>query len=185
MKKQAWNLGTVICCTGLTLCLVASQRAVAQSGTRAPQRRAAAKAAVQKGPFEVQFWDWLSKANYQHWAAPAGESADKLYPGKSPHGAFIRTHLNRAAASNPKAFPQGSVIVKENFNKDKKLMSVTVMSKSNGYDPVHKDWWYAKYMPDGKIAMMKQMKIAGKVGTCVQCHSNADGDDYVYTNDQP
>jgi len=181
MKKHALGLSAFVCLTGIAALFIATQHVEAQSGTRAPNQKAA--------PFEVRFWNWLSKADYGHWAAPAGETADDFYPGKSPHGAFIKTHLNRTAASDSTGLPVGSVIVKENYNKDKKLMAVTVMYKSKGYDSRHKDWWYAKYMPNGQVATMKMkgsdkaMKLAGKAKGCIMCHENADGDDFVFFND--
>ena len=181
MKTYVFGLSAVICCSTVAVLTIGTQRAEAQSGTRAPKQEAA--------PFEVRFWNWLSKADYRHWAAPAGEAAEEFYPGKSPHGALIKTHLNRTAASHQKELPVGSVIVKENFNKDKKLMAVTVMYKSKGYDREHKDWWYAKYMPDGKVATMKMknsdkvMKLAGKAKGCIMCHESADGKDFAFFND--
>jgi len=143
MRRYVLGLGALVCFIGFASVFVTAESAEAQSGTKAPGQKAA--------PFEVRLWNWLVKANYRHWAAPAGETADKFYPGKSPHGAFIKTHLNRAAAGRQKEFPAGSVIVKENYSKDKKLKAVTVMVKSKGFDPEHKDWWYAKYMPNGKV----------------------------------
>ena len=181
MKKLVFGLGALVCFSGITALFFATPRAEAQSGKRAPNQKAAA--------FEVRFWNWLSHADYRHWAAPEGENANDFYPGQSPHGAFLKTHLNRIAASSAKELPVGSIIVKENFTKDKKLKVITVMYKTKGYDPEHKDWWYAKYMPNGKVAMMKMknsdkaMKLAGKVKGCIMCHENADGDDFAYFND--
>lgn len=155
--------------------------ATAQSGTRAPQQKAAA--------YEARFWDWLSKAGYRHWAAPEGEAADQFYPGKSPHGALIKTHVNRTAASHQSELPVGSIVVKENFSPDKKLVAITVMSRAKGFDPSHNDWSYAKYMPNGQVATMrmegsdKVMRLAGKAKGCIMCHESAAGNDYAYFND--
>jgi len=181
MKKYAADLSTLVCVATIVVVSVVAQRAEAQSGMRAPGHKA--------DPFEVRMWKWLSHAGYQHWAAPDGEKAEEFYPGNSPHGAFIKTHLNRTATAQSKKLPVGSIIVKENFSKDKKLMIVTVMYKSKGYDPEHNDWWYAKYMPDGKVATMKMkgsdkvMKLAGKVQGCINCHEDAGGEDYAFFND--
>jgi len=66
-------------------------------------------------------------------------------------------------------------------------MVITVMQRSKGYDPEHGDWYYAKYMPDGKIAItppeMKSMPVAGKFMTCIECHSGAGGNDFAFFND--
>jgi hypothetical protein len=92
---------------------------------------------------------------------------------------------NRTAASDPKKFPHGSILIKENYGKDKKtLMAVTVMYRTKDYDPKNNDWYWAKYEADGRISMMKSMPIAGKVMMCAKCHSGADGKDYVFANDK-
>ncbi len=140
-------------------------------------------------PFEVRFWNWLTQVQYRKWAVPAGKDRNELYPGESPHGALLRVYLNETAAAHPKELPPGSIIVKENYSKDRQLKAVTVMYRSKGFDPQHRDWWYGKYMPNGQIATMKMegsgrvMKLAGSVQSCVKCHSSADGDDYAFFND--
>ncbi|MCH7728414.1 MAG: hypothetical protein IH991_18340, partial [Planctomycetes bacterium] len=98
-------------------------------------------------PFEVRLWNWLQQSKYKNWA-PAPEQTADFYPGESPHGAFLKMYLNRTAVADPKNLPHGSLIVKENFDKDKKLMAVTVMVRSKGFDPEHNDWVWVKYMPN-------------------------------------
>ena len=52
--------------------------------------------------FESQFWKFLHSAKYQNWAPLPGVGAD-MYPGKSPHGDFVKLFANRTAAGDPKA----------------------------------------------------------------------------------
>ncbi len=176
----------VVCLTVLVACVSAvgyqftvTSPAEAQSGTRVPQQKAR--------PVEVRFWDWLVHANYRHWAPGPGQHHDEFLPGEAPHGALLKLYCNRAAAANPKDMPPGSVIVKENFSKDKKLMAITVMYRSKGYDPEHNDWWWAKYLPDGTVAKAPKekggMKLVGKVKGCIMCHSDAGGNDFAFLND--
>jgi hypothetical protein len=152
----------------------------AQSGTRSSRGLG--------GPpltFEQKFWSYLNGTQpaYRNWAPYPGTSAD-AYPGQSPHGAFLKLYLNRVAAGNPKELPYGSIIVKENFGKDKTtLMAVTVMYRANGYDPEHHDWYWVKYNPDGTVATKGDKQLAGKVKGCIACHSGADGDDFSFAND--
>jgi len=131
-------------------------------------------------------WSWLKRHNYTQWTMPPSYG-DDFQPGQSPHGALVKTYLNSKAAQSSGQMAYGSVVVKENYSPDKKLMAVTIMQRSEGYDPEHGDWYYAKYMPNGQIAKappeMKRMPIAGKVQMCIQCHSGADGDDFVFFND--
>lgn len=57
--------------------------------------------------------------------------------------------------------------------------SITVMQKmQQGYDAGSGDWWYGVYDPDGRTA-----KMQGKVAACKNCHVNAGGGDYLYSDD--
>ena len=131
-------------------------------------------------------WNWLQRAGYTSWTGLDGTPPD-FQEGQSPHGALIKVYLSPRTAANPNDPPIGSVIVKENYNPDGKLMAITAMHRSPGYDPRHGDWYYAKYMPDGTIATtppeMKSMPIAGRFKMCVECHSGAGGDDFAFFND--
>ena len=94
--------------------------------------------------------------------------------------------MNRVAAGNVGNLPSGSMIIKENFSPDKKLMAITLMYKSKGYNPEAGDWYWAKFMPDGKVAQMDspmgKMAISGKAKGCIACHADAD-DDFAFFND--
>ena len=142
---------------------------------------------VQPKSYESQLWDWLNRAQYHNWAAAPGQK-DAAYPGQSPHGAFLKMYLNRKASTDIKNLPHGSVIIKENFGKDgKTLMAVTIMFRTKGYDPKHNDWYWVKYNANGTVARTPpekgNMKIAGKFSKCIECHSSAEGDDFVFFND--
>jgi hypothetical protein len=71
--------------------------------------------------------------------------------------------------------PDGAIIVKENYSADKKLGALTVMYKVKGYNPQAGDWFWVKYLPDGKVA------VEGKVDACINCHASAKANDYVGT----
>ena len=129
-------------------------------------------------------WDWLQKAQYKNWAPLPGITAD-AYKGQEPHGAALRLYVNRTAAGNPSELPHGSILVKENYAPDAKtLMATTVMYRSKGYDPEHGDWFWAKYEPDGRVARMNGMSVAGRVEMCIECHGGASGGDYSFGNDR-
>ncbi|MBI1903710.1 MAG: cytochrome P460 family protein [Planctomycetia bacterium] len=133
-----------------------------------------------------RLWAWLKQSDYTKWNAPNGKAPD-FQEGHSPHGALIKTYLSERAAKDRKDLADGSVIVKENYGPDKKLMAITVMHRSKGYDAKNGDWYYAKYMPDGKIDVtppeMKSMPVAGKFKMCIECHSGAAGGDFLFFND--
>jgi hypothetical protein len=153
----------------------APQDAEAQSGSR-----------IAKQAHYDALWGWLQKSNYTKWNGADGKAPD-FQKGESPHGALIKIYVSAKAATDLKGLPNGSVIVKENYSPDKKLMAITVMHRATGYDPKNGDWYYAKYMPGGEIAKtppeMKSMPIAGKFNMCIKCHSGADGDDFAFFND--
>lgn len=131
-------------------------------------------------------WRWFQSTDYTKWNGGDGNQVD-FQEGNSPHGALIKTYVNTTAAQNFSDSANGSVIVKENYSADKNLMAITVMQRATGFDPANGDWYYAKYMPNGQITRtapdMKSMPVAGKFNMCIQCHSEADGDDYLYLND--
>jgi hypothetical protein len=113
--------------------------------------------------------DWDT---YGHWPG-----LDGLRPGQSPHGKFHEVYINATlAGSLPNAArvaPDGSIIVKENFNAEKKLTNVTVMAKVKGFNPEDGDWFWARYEPSGKVI------DAGEVEACYKCHEGVKDNDYV------
>ncbi|MCA9063106.1 MAG: cytochrome P460 family protein [Planctomycetaceae bacterium] len=152
-----------------------SNRIQSSSPTQMAQPRAS---------FEERLWDWLQKSQYRNWAPPAGQSGEAI-PGENPHGALVKLYANRTAVANAETLPNGSVIIKENFGPDgTTLMAVTLMYRTQGFDPEHGDWYWAKYEADGRVSQMNGMPIAGKVGMCIECHGSAEGNDYSFTNDR-
>jgi hypothetical protein len=64
------------------------------------------------------------------------------------------------------------------------LAAITVMFKRPGFDPDNQDWFWARYAPDGSLAMTDGgVAVAGRVDGCIGCHSAAGGGDYIYVND--
>ena len=109
---------------------------------------------------------------YTHWPGQDG-----MRPGQSPHGKFHEVYINATLArSLPNAArlaPDGSLIVKENFNAEKKLTNITVMAKVKVFNPEDGDWFWARYEPNGKVIE------AGEVETCYKCHEGVKDNDYV------
>lgn len=123
-------------------------------------------------------YDYITKTNpYHNWALFPGK--DKLYKGAHPHGALLTTYVNDIALKgiNDKVgtLANGAMIIKENYMPDKMLGAVTVMYRVDGYDPDAGDWFWAKYTADGAIE--KEGKVAG----CINCHTAAITNDWVFT----
>lgn len=122
------------------------------------------------------------------------------YKTPPPHGQFVEAIDGRISVDGR----DDIVIVKKNFgiskeetrqqiadNPDQFMTSITVMFKrEKGYDSDNKNWFWAKYYPDGSLFKNpKGMKLAGRVAkgsskACIACHTLAPGGDYVYIHDR-
>jgi hypothetical protein len=136
------------------------------------------KKAMAVEPDGKALWDHLKKMDYtKKWKMWPGKAA--LYKGTEPHGVLLTTYVNgpalNAISGKKGMLPYGSIVVKENYSSEKKLMAYTVMYKVKGYNPSGGDWFWAKYMPDGKI------EAEGKVEMCISCHGKKKDNDYLFT----
>ncbi len=144
--------------------------------------------------FEGRFWRYLTNSpfRYDEWAPFAGR-VDATYKGRSPHGAYVKVIANKMAREKPMQLPYGSILIKENYAADSKtLLSITVMYRTRGangqpWDPENRDWYYVKYTPTGQVAFsppeMGSKRLAGRVQSCIDCHSGAGAKDFVFLND--
>lgn len=125
-------------------------------------------------------YNYITKVNnYKNWNKWPGTV--ELYaksPG-SPHGDFLTTYVDNRALSAIEGkkgkMEQDSIVVKENYDSNKKLDALTVMFKEEGYNPQHGDWFWAKYAADGTI------QAEGKFQGCIDCHGKKDDNDYLFT----
>jgi hypothetical protein len=103
-----------------------------------------------------------------------------MYEGTSPHGAYLTTYVNPyafAAIDGKKGeMPNGAIVVKENYTKDKKLAAVTVMRKVAGFAPDSGNWFYLKYNPSNH-----QVQASGDVDSCRSCHAKVKNNDWLFT----
>jgi hypothetical protein len=146
----------------------------------------AAIADGQGAPYHEQLWNWLQKNNYKHWADVSNSDGD-FRKGVMPHGDYVKRYFNRVALSNTEALPEGAVIVLENYDENKRLISINVMQRSAGFNPRNGDWYYVTYLPNGTVAKALgkrgEIPFAGKVISCIECHRDAWDDDQVFFND--
>ena len=132
------------------------------------------------------------------WKTMEGYTSWQPYPGKPgwqeggrPHGKWVKYFINSKAGESPTKPGYGSIIIKENYGaKDSKsLGAVTVMQKVRGYDSDNADWFWVKFDPKGGVMKNPMgISLAGRVAKgmkkgCISCHSNADGNDFLYIND--
>jgi len=125
------------------------------------------------------FWTYISETNpYTEWKHWPGY--EEMYPGTSPHGAFLKLYVNdvayQAIQEGKTMMPEGAIIVKENYSEDKStLMAVTPMYKMEGFNPEGGDWFWGRYGADGNVM------ASGKVKGCIDCHKKKKEKDWIFT----
>jgi hypothetical protein len=125
----------------MSLCLAAWVPAAAQTRSETHEKYAAA------------LWKSLHPASgpkYVRW--PVAPRAPDL-PVGPPSGPGAKTYLNAAAAAAAGALPHGSVVVTEHLGTGgDKPAALTIRYRfQNGYHPASDDWYWATYLPDGKL----------------------------------
>ena len=132
---------------------------------------------VLPGPDAEKLYEYIMRYDpYRNWGMWPGKG--KLYKGTEPHGALLTTFVNNTASysiNKKKGLADSSIIVKENYTADKKFVALTVMYKIKGYNPEGGDWFWVKYLPDGKV------EASGKVKACIDCHAKQKDNDYLFT----
>jgi len=120
------------------------------------------------------------------------------YKGTPPHGKILEL-LHKSVTVNGHT---GIAIVKRNYggpgvsidsvkaDRGRYLKAITVMYKREaGYDTEDKDWFWAKYKPDGSLHVKEKMgmkiQLVGRVAKgkpegCISCHRGAPGGDFIF-----
>ena len=152
------------------------------------------------GPDDIAFAERLWQALESNRLIGANRFKSMPYKTPPPHGHHVETIDGTIKIDDR----EGIVIVKQNFGKngeesrqeiaenpDDYLTSITVMFKrEDGYDEDNKNWFWAKYFPDGKLFKNpKDMALAGRVAKgansgCLSCHTGAPGGDYVFIHNR-
>ena len=113
---------------------------------------------------------------YPHWPGHEG-----IRRSQAPHGSFHRIYINSilrdALPCEIKTVPEGGIIVKENFDSERRLGKVSVMAKIKGYNPEAGDWFWALFQADGTVI------AAGKPKGCIECHAAVEENDYILVRD--
>jgi len=124
-----------------------------------------------------ELWEHITKTSlYTQWKF--WDDHQGMLEGNEPHGSLNKVFVNNKAYNSSSApYEYGAIVVKENYNKKKKLMALTVMYKVKGYNPEAGDWFYVRYTPRGKA------KPYGKPKGCVSCHSANADNDYIFVHD--
>lgn len=132
------------------------------------------------GTDALKLYEYISKSKpYTVWDLWPGKK--KMYPGTQPHGDFLTTYVNDTGMFGIRkkkgTMPEGTIIVKENYDRDRKFNALSVMYKVKGYNPPAADWFWAKYDKDGKVL------TAGRAEACIKCHEKKRDNDYIFTGE--
>jgi hypothetical protein len=124
-----------------------------------------------------ELWEHISKTSpYTQWKF--WDDHKGMLEGNEPHGSLHKVYVNdKTYDSSSAPLEYGAIVVKENYNKKKKLMAITVMYKVDGYNPKVGDWFWARYTPRGKA------KPYGKPKGCVGCHTANADNDFIFVHD--
>ena len=124
---------------------------------------------------------WQGMMDYEKWPIQSD-----MMPGNTPHGKFIQMYYSMVSVDGKPYH----IVVKDNFNPDKKLVAITAMiQRKAGYDPDNNDWFWVKYNADGFVDKNPMgMALAGRVAKgmdqgCIACHKGAKDNDYLFFND--
>ena len=139
--------------------------------------------------FTRDLWIYLTSGSsaYKHWDAFPGKDA-RMQESRGHHGPNILIYANQMVQSLPKALSYQSIIVLENYAQDSETLdTIDVMSRYDGFDPSFNDWYWTRYSKIGSVAYTSLQRtgspLAGRVASCIRCHTKADGGDLVYSND--
>lgn len=120
-------------------------------------------------------------ANYSSWKTP--DWVEDYQESVHPLPEYVKYYVNDKGMSDIDNPPDGSIFVKEQFDKDKQFIGITVMKKIDGYDPPNKDWYWAIADTDARITNAGKLNSAW-TSSCIDCHKKGDGgDDLLFIND--
>lgn len=124
----------------------------------------------------ARLWQRITAEEDYH-AYPEWPGFEGLQIGQSPHGRYHEIYINNALRDAlpiaSRLAPDGSILVKVNYDEEKRNVGYTVMAKAAGYDPAHNDWFWVAYTPEG------QVKMEGKPDYCISCHEGKKPNDYI------
>ncbi len=127
-------------------------------------------------------------AGYEKWtlvAQKTGES-DQLemsHDAKNPavtRNIFVKDDAKRKDNGQ---YPVGTIIAKQSQLTDGTLVGVAtaMVKRAKGYNLAAGDWeWFMLDPKTGAIKVKDGNPQRGKIGFCITCHADAEGQDYVF-----
>ena len=148
-----------------------------------PRAGAAQTASADKGalpPSPAQLWRQIRSLQHSQSMMPMTHA---FQPGSRTVDVYTTDLSNQAASAAITAagsipdvtrYPNGSLLVKENYNAKRQLTGVTAMLKLAFYDAANRNWVMAAYSPVGKEVAF------GQVASCDACHTMVSKSDFVF-----
>lgn len=131
-------------------------------------------------PSPAKLWQQvnaLEKSNpimpFSHAFQPGSRTVDVFTTDLSNQAASAAITAARSVQGVTR-YPNGSLLIKNNYNAKHKLTGVTAMLKLSGYDAANRNWVMAAYSPTGKSVAF------GKVASCDACHAMVTKSDFVF-----
>lgn len=124
----------------------------------------------------ISLWERITEeapyGDYSYWPGHEG-----IHPGQAPHGVNHRIYINRnlmevLPVENKRA-PYGTIIVKDNLDRNNNLDKIAVMAKVEGYNTEGGEWFWAIYSKEGEVL------AEGTPKGCVSCHEGMKSNDYI------
>ena len=131
-------------------------------------------------PTPQALWRQIQALQTQHAIMPeshlfqAGSRTVDVYTVDLANAAAIQSIKKAGGIVKVGKYENGSLLVKENYNQNKKLTGVTAMLKAKGFDAGDRNWVMAAYKPNGALAAF------GKIGSCIACHVMVTRQDFVF-----
>lgn len=108
----------------------------------------------QKAPEEIapELWNLIQTEEYQQWKELPGTGM--LTKDADKKTLKMKTYVNDIAYATMeqkgKSLPPGSILVKERYDDQDQLQTISAMINLGGNDPKDINWFWARYSPDGK-----------------------------------
>ncbi|WP_308388554.1 cytochrome P460 family protein [Acidithiobacillus sp. AMEEHan] len=139
-----------------------------------------AMAGVETVPTPQALWQKIQVLQKNHAIMPesspfqAGSRTVDAFTIDLANAAAVQSISQAGGIVHVTRYENGSLLVKENFNKNRKPTGVTAMLKFDGYDRADRNWVMAAYKPDGTLISF------GKIGSCIACHTMVEKQDFVF-----
>jgi hypothetical protein len=129
-------------------------------------------------------------AGYETWALAgtttgASDQLEMAHDAKNPavtRYIFVKDDASRKSNGQ---FPVGTIIAKQSRLSDGTLVGVAtaMVKRAKGFNTAGGDWeWFMLDPKTGVIAKNPKGEVQrGKIGFCITCHADAEGQDYAFT----